>query len=124
MDAFVVTSNRRLFGSMVILIHIWHFGADDYLVQFADYWLHFEEKDQCDQLLRMPHFGDGSLLDHFFQLLVISIFAHLGMASVLVDSCQFIGKRVFRCSTIVSFPFINKISIESKRVLLRGQLSE
>jgi hypothetical protein len=72
----------------------------------------------------MPHFGDGSLLDHFFQLLVIPIFAHLGMDSVLVDSGHFIGKRVFRCSTIVSFPFINKIPIESKRVLLRGQLSE
>ncbi len=45
MGTFVVTSNSRFFGSMVILMHIWHFGADDYLVQFADYWLPFEEKD-------------------------------------------------------------------------------
>ena len=79
MDAFIVTSNSYFFGSMVILMYIWHFGADDYLVQLADDWLPFKEKDACNQFLRVPHFGDGLLLDHFFQLLVIPVFTHLGM---------------------------------------------
>jgi hypothetical protein len=48
MDAFVVTSDSRLFGSMVILMHIWYLGADDYLVQLADDWLPFKKKDSGD----------------------------------------------------------------------------
>ena len=65
-DAIVVTSNSRFFSSMIILMHIWNLGADDYLIQFADDWLPFKENNSGDRLLRVSHFGDGSFLDNLF----------------------------------------------------------
>jgi hypothetical protein len=71
---------------MVILMHIWYLSADDYLVQLADDWLPFMKKDAVDQFLSVLHLGDGSRLDHFFQLLVIPVFTHLSKDNMLIDS--------------------------------------
>jgi hypothetical protein len=86
MDAFVVTSDSHLFGSMVILMHIWYLSADDYLGQLADDRLPFQKNYAGDQFLSVLHLGDGSRLDHLFQLLVIPVFTHLSMDNILIDS--------------------------------------
>jgi len=103
-------------------MYILHLCADDYLVQFADDLFPFEEEDACDKFFRMPHLGDGSLLDHFFQLLVIPVFAQLAWTMYWLIAVSSSANRAFRCSIIFSFPLITKLPIASKSINLLSKL--
>ena len=76
---------------MVILVYLWHIGADVNWVQLADDRTPLKKEDASDQLLGVLHLDDGPFLDCLIQLFVLPVIAHLGMDHVLVDGSQFLG---------------------------------
>ena len=84
-NRLVVPPDGHFLGPVVIFMHLRHFRTDENLVQVAYNGTPLKKEDTVDQLLRVPHLGDGPFLDRLIQLFVLPVFAHLGVDHVLLE---------------------------------------